>query len=387
MSGIYEPNDTFNFNKITLLSPVNQSGNYFIRFRINDNPLYIQPPKCKTKQGIFKSGKKIHCDLLYTNENEQFIQWVENLELHCRKIMFENREKWFETVLDENDIETYFTSPFKIVKSGKYYLTRVNVPSILGNCALKAYNENEEEIDIESIKENMEVMTVLEIQGIKCSARNFQIEMEIKQIMLMNNTNLFEKCIFHKRESPDEIKQIVISNKIPSLDDSVIETSQTDNTHLETTIDNQVTISYTPSSGEDIPENINNESDEVDLSKSDNLEAGSVYIESPILDKNEDKETAPDNKYEIEINNNGVIEVDFDLDKLNSSEIIEVKQQKDIYYEMYVEAKRKAKIARDLAISSYLEAKRIKNVYMIQDTDSDNDLDEEEFMKTMDFNK
>ena len=40
-----------------------------------------------------------------------------------------------------------------------------------------------------------------------------------------------------------------------------------------------------------------------------------------------------------------------------------------------------------LAISSYLEAKRIKNVYMIQDTDSDNDLDEEEFMKTMDFNK
>jgi hypothetical protein len=39
---------------------------------------------------------------------------------------------------------------------------------------------------------------------------------------------------------------------------------------------------------------------------------------------------------------------------------------------MYREACRKAKIARDLALSSYLEAKRIKNTYMLEDlTDSD----------------
>ena len=54
---------------------------------------------------------------------------------------------------------------------------------------------------------------------------------------------------------------------------------------------------------------------------------------------------------------------------------------------MYKEACRKAKIARDLALSSYLEAKRIKNTYMLddislsddsQDTDySDEESDEE----------
>ncbi len=372
MSEIYIPNDSFDFNKIKLLTPVNQNGSYFIKFRTNDNPLYIQPPKSKTKQGIFKSGKKIHCDLLYTNENEQFVRWIENLEIHCRKIMFENREKWFETVLDENDIETYFTSPFKVVKSGKFYLMRVNVPSLLGNCSLKAYNENGEEIDIELIKENMEVMNVLEIQGIKCSARNFQIEMEIKQIMLLDNSNMFEKCVFNTKknelegsssQSISDVK-LVSETKINKID------ILTANNSLVLENDSQ-TNSFETLNGED----------EIDLSKSENLESGIVQIEDSGEKEIEyDKEIS---NYEKDTINDGIIEVDFDLDKLSNSEIVEVKEQKDIYYEMYVEAKRKAKIARDLAISSYLEAKKIKNIYMIQDSDSDIDLDNEEFIKTM----
>jgi hypothetical protein len=47
---------------------------------------------------------------------------------------------------------------------------------------------------------------------------------------------------------------------------------------------------------------------------------------------------------------------------------------------MYREARRKAKIARNLALSSYLEAKRIKNTYMldnIKDSD-DSDLEMED---------
>ena len=43
---------------------------------------------------------------------------------------------------------------------------------------------------------------------------------------------------------------------------------------------------------------------------------------------------------------------------------------------MYKEAKRKAKIARDLALSSYLEAKRIKNTYMLDDIDDSEEDDD-----------
>ena len=38
---------------------------------------------------------------------------------------------------------------------------------------------------------------------------------------------------------------------------------------------------------------------------------------------------------------------------------------------MYKEAKKKAKLAKDLALSTYLDVKRIKNTYMLTDIDDD----------------
>ena len=57
---------------------------------------------------------------------------------------------------------------------------------------------------------------------------------------------------------------------------------------------------------------------------------------------------------------------------------ISIKQRKDVYYEMYREALRKAKVAKDLALSAYLEAKHIKNKYMLDDI---SDEEEEESVK------
>jgi hypothetical protein len=55
-----------------------------------------------------------------------------------------------------------------------------------------------------------------------------------------------------------------------------------------------------------------------------------------------------------------------------------------MYYEMYTDARRKAKIARDLALSAYLEARRIKNTYMLEDildSSDESDMDELEQME------
>ena len=67
------------------------------------------------------------------------------------------------------------------------------------------------------------------------------------------------------------------------------------------------------------------------------------------------------------VDNNDLVEFQIDLDNIADSDNINIKNKNDVYYEMYKEACRKAKIARDLALSSYLEAKRIKNTYMLDD--------------------
>jgi hypothetical protein len=82
-------------------------------------------------------------------------------------------------------------------------------------------------------------------------------------------------------------------------------------------------------------------------------------------------------------NNNELCEVDLSLDEIPESEAVSIKQRNDVYYKMYQEAREKAKIARDLALSAYLEAKRIKNTYMLEDIiDSSDDSDDEEDEET-----
>ena len=143
MNAINEPNDNFPFDKLALTSPIAMSGgNHFMKFLLNDKPVYIQPPNCKLKQGIIKTGKRSYCDLMFTNENEKFIRWMENLEMFSRKYIYSHRAKWFETDLEEHDIENSFTSSLKIFISGKYYISRINVQTILGKTTLKIYDEN-----------------------------------------------------------------------------------------------------------------------------------------------------------------------------------------------------------------------------------------------------
>ena len=201
MDDIFDTNADFPFDKISLITPTSISGGiHFSKILINKKQLYIQGPKCKTKQGIIKSGKKIHADLVFSNDDEEFIQWIQMLELTVRKHIYTNREKWFDMDLDEDDIESYFAPTVKIFKSGKQYIMRVNVSQRIGSSPLKIYDENEIDVEMESIHENTPIITILEIQGVRCSSKNFQIDVELKQIMVLKPVNLFEKCIIKSKE-------------------------------------------------------------------------------------------------------------------------------------------------------------------------------------------
>jgi hypothetical protein len=213
MDDIFDTNADFQFDKISLITPTSISGGiHFSKILINKKQLYIQSPKCKTKQGIVKTGKKIHTDLVFSNDDEEFIQWIQMLELTVRKHIYINREKWFDMDLDEDDIESYFTPTVKIFKSGKQYIMRVNVSQRIGSSPLKIYDENELDVDMESIHENTPIITILEIQGVRCSSKNFQIDVELKQIMVLKPVNLFEKCIIKSKEK-DLVKKDSASDK------------------------------------------------------------------------------------------------------------------------------------------------------------------------------
>lgn len=356
MDNIHEPTPAFSFDKLVLTKPISVSGgNYFIKFKMNDYPLYIQSPKCRTKQGIVKAGKRFFTDLMFNNENEEFIQWMENLENYSQKYIYERRKEWFETELEMHDIENSFAPLLKLYKSGKYYLARANIPGVLGKCTLKIYDEQENEVDSETISNNENVITILEIQGIKCSARSFQIEMEVKQMLVLKPEKIFEKCLLTKGIKP-------ITQNLETFSNNDFDENK------ENFVSEEEKIVSEP---------------EPPTELDDSIQPESVELTVPIIESSEEpiEQSEPDVKSEVFSNtiqeSFEPVEIDFNLDELNVDDTIQLKNRNDVYYKMYREAKKKAKMAKDLALSSYLEAKRIKNTYMLEDiSDSDSDLEE-----------
>ena len=391
--------ETFDFDSIVLTKPGPiENGNYFIKFLIDNSNLYTQPPKCVTRNGIINVGKKWYIDLMFTNVDEQFIQWVENLESYCVNHIYKNREKWCDSDMEQHDIENYFSTPMKVYKSGKYYILRVNIANHLGKPAIKVYDEEQRELSLDAVSENQQIMSVIEFKGIKCSARSFQIDIELKQLMTIKPTRLFDSCVFGKvTDTPSSGVDNTTSNNNDSdktIDDDeshiTIDTTNYDITSINNQLDieipnikeddeeiqinaideiTKINNDHEDSARDDHEEPINNLGISSDIRNESHNESDDMLSEEPIFQEkeltNHELDIQPDDK-------SGFEEVKFDLEELPEEDTIVLKNRKDVYYEMYREARRKAKIAKDMAMASYLEAKNIKNTYMLNDIeDSD----------------
>lgn len=370
---IYDTNNNFNFDKLVLLNPIVMSGgNFFIKYSINEYPLYIQPPKCIIKNGFLKAGKRNYCDLIFSIENENFIQWIENLESYSQKFIHKNREKWFETELELHDIENYFTSPLKSFKSGKNYIVRVYTPSALGKTEFKIYDDDENIVDISNVKDNTPALTVLEIKGIKCSAKSFIIEIELKQMMILKPVQIFDRCVFKTKSETSEKKgnSLAIEEQ-QYIDTSIINTNENiESITQENILDENITISTEPF------QETENNSTEV-LAIHQDIENENNDSNKNVEDTNFCMQNASDNNKEHTITNDDELqEVDFNLEEVSHDDTFTIKKRNDVYYDMYNEALRKARLAKEMAIANYLEAKRIKNTYMLNDLD-DSDLEDD----------
>ena len=366
MDNIIEPNDTFDFSELSLAHPTGiQGGAYFTNIQYHNKPLYIQTCKSLTKQGFVKTGKKYYCDLMFDKNSETLINWFENLEERCQKLIFEKRDTWFQNTLEENDIETAFNSTIRVYKSGKCYLVRTNIKNNASTNlpAVKIYNEKEHSLTMEDITSETNIICILEIQGIKFTSRNFQIEIELKQVMALDNLPIFDNCMI-KTNKKQEI--YVNDDKInePITTDTTLEFS---NTNLGD-IDELVFENSNKVDDENNENDLDNTLEPIDIiceteNNDDNISLD-LEIEDLNIDKNEEE-------------NNQLKEFNLDL-KLDSLETLQLKKPNQVYFELYKEARKKAKSAKKNAILAYLEAKNIKKTYLIENVnDSDSDFDAE----------
>jgi hypothetical protein len=394
-SNIFEPNKDFQFSNISLAQPSSiQGGAYFTKILYDNKPFYIETPKGSTKQGFLKNGKKIFCDLMFDNSNEEFINWIENLETKCQKLIYDKGDSWFQNKLDLDDIETAFTSALRIYKSGKYYLMRVNVKMNYNtNIPLvKIYNESEVPLTTEDVNSNTNIISIVEVQGIKFTSRNFQIELEMKQAMVLNTYEMFENCLIKKNNKNESFQSQNIYNENHLQDKILIQNKKDTTEQVKPPFDLEESINSDSNSSKSLEK-----MEEVNIAKEvaleiasnlekkellNNQESFSNYLEKKDENKQEElsntengNNVAEKSELDLEVEELGVEEIsnelkEFDIDEnIDTLESITLKKPNEYYYQIYKEARKKAKQAKKEAMIAFLEAKNIKKVYMLEDLD------------------
>jgi hypothetical protein len=91
MNNIIVPGSNFNYNTLALHTPIVVSGgNHFLKINMDDEPIYIQSPKCSTKQGILKSGKR--CTAIWCSLTRTRILFTEYLESIFKPLYTKNKD-------------------------------------------------------------------------------------------------------------------------------------------------------------------------------------------------------------------------------------------------------------------------------------------------------
>jgi hypothetical protein len=350
---------------------------------------------------------------MFNNNDEEFIHWIESLETKCQELLLHKSSEWFQNPLEMTDIEAAFNSPLKVYKSGKFYLVRTNVKvnSLTGQPLIKIYNENEEPVPMEDINTETNIISILEIQGIKFTSRNFQIDIEVKQVMLLNKDIIFENCLIKKNK--EAISNTTLpatslllypapeSKEVPlQLFNNIVANDK--NMHVEessilakTGADNLEEMEEIKEDELDIKEDTGGEEDESDeedeAGEEDEEETPNIKLEiekpninleivdtpTPTANKNDplSEDDLVDSILESMEPSNELTEFNIDLHLDNTSkDTIELKKPERVYYEMYQSVREKAKKAKQEAMLAYLEAKNIKKTYMLENlSDSSED--------------
>jgi len=404
MENIIIPNNKFDFSRISLAHPIGiQGGAYFTKIEYNNKPLYIQTTKSLTRQGFVKSGKKYYCDLMFDNNSSELINWFEKLEERCQKLIFSKSDAWFEGTLEESDVESAFNPVVRVYKSGKFYLVRTNIKnnSMTNEPVIKIYNEREIPLAISDINSESNMISILEILGIKFTSRNFQIEIEMKQAMVLDDEPIFDNCLIKSSRINMNDNKVILGDETSCLDEINLNCNDTIKSNenidsdisgnkLSETIDKYLenisikdkneesNIIQTDKTKEIFSDsNKNNEMNMLKNNFTENNINGGNNITSEYNNKNYDIAELDFADLNFHENNSEIEEIDLDISLENNLETIKLKKPNQVYYELYKEARNKAKEAKKAAIIAFLQAKKIKKTYMIENMEDSDEIDEE----------
>ena len=387
----------FDFSNISLKNPKPiQGGSFLSSIKYKNNALIIQTPKIKTKKGITQTNKHVYTDLVFENEDSDFIDWIESLQDNVRDIILSKSEIWFHEPVTLDEIEYNWNNSLRTYKQTKQLLrTFIHKNKGISSNVLKIYDVDYKTKHVNDITSDSSIICILEVTGLKFSSTSFQLDFCLRQVMILEDKPIFneplikistEKVSTEKvgeknvsfEKKPEEItletnekldKNLEIVKQVSQEEEVLNENLEKVDTKIVEDVSENLVISEDKIENENINEL--NKVDTNDVSNNEILKFKNNLEEVNLDDLEKEQEPNKEEKNKDELQ-----EVDLTFDE---EDAITLKNPNEIYLDIYRQAREKAKKAKQEAIKAYLEAKRIKELYMLEIVDSsDEDSDSEE---------
>jgi phosphoribosyl-ATP pyrophosphohydrolase len=387
--------NVFPYDDLSLANPHGlQGGAYFSKLKLLGKTISFQTPKSKTKNGIIKTDKKIYCDLLFHKENEEVIEFISELEDKIKNLIYEKKDKWFHTDMDMDTIDYHWQNVLRPYK-GSYVLLRCFIKkpknTLNSTPSIQIYNEDEQLLELDKVTKDNSIVSLLDLTGLKFTSQSFSLEFNVTQIMILNDEIKRNKCLIKKNtsqqskhleknsENPDHLTNSENSENSETFSNSISpenvkEPVENDNIKLTNDVQNDNSIT------EEIKVDISKDSKPLDVAEEKDTQ--NVINESTIkVENNNVKLSVSDNlEKNVEETDKNDNEVD-GLEELNEINLeiptelepVHLKNPNEVYLEIYREVKKRAKEAKKKAIEAYLEAKRIKSLYLLDEIESSDD--------------
>ncbi len=384
----------YDFNKISLLTPRPlQGGTYFSKVVENTQELLLQTPKIYTKKGIHRTEKKTYCDLLFDIDDSIFLDWIKKFEEKIREIIFIKRDLWFYDELTLEDIEYNWIDSIKSYK--KKFLCRTHFNKTLEG--LRIFNENGDDLTMDDLKPGSKIICILGVNGLKFNTTSFHLEFGIKQIMVLDDSNKFEKCLikYGKTIQKEEIQKAEVheeevhEEEIQKEEEVQEEEIQEEDIQKEEVQEEEIQKEEVLE--EEIQKEVHDAPDKEEKEEVIKLEV--VETEKEKMEMNKDENVEQNVKEEITdfINEKEIEKKDLEKNEVLKEHVLEIpkaegtmnlRDPNEIYLDIYKAAKEKARQAKLVAVKAYLEAKKIKQTYLIDEmdtSDDDSEFDDEVF--------
>jgi hypothetical protein len=388
-----------------------------LNFDSSDVAFTLLLPQCTTKAGIIEQSSKTYTDLLFdssASDVKELVDLLIAMEEEAAKQLHSRSGEWFEGDSGKMTVQSFedmFTPVVRYVNRQRNVCVRVHIPASSRGIKQAStgydcdvYDKGSRNRLLSDIRTDTQILPLVEVKEIRMTSTSINLHLNLVECLIVKDSEAINDVT--EQRAPARRIQLASVLASDSVDKAHTEehTSVEDGNegeehqeaHQETPNDQHEETSVATTMDGIVDKAVDN-SDGIDnatiaigtTSSEEAKESGADTSGNGIATNGDEakRHSTSTSNSDLPLENEGttILEAESDILEevgvlaVDEAEPIKLKKPDEVYKDIYKAAITKAKKLRQVALEAYLDAKKIKAKFMLEDIyDSDEDGDEGE---------